>query len=310
MENDKNQNELRSFQKFVTAGFKNLAEDERRSLDISGAGAVLPTLIADQLITGEKYSDLLYRATVINEGGAGSIRIPVASNNKGSWKIENSDVDISAVTYEASPSLTYLELKGYELMRLMTMSAATSSMASSSFTDHMLKLLSAEVIETLEESFVAGTGTGQPKGLTKLTYTTGTNQVLTASAATPIGPADMASAIGLLPQKYARNAVVVCNADTLYNLISLFQGTAEFAFSLADGASKFMNKEIILNEHCLDDEVYIVDPKELYVRFAQPITVEADRSSGFRSASIDLRALTVVDGVWNPKAVVRVGLGA
>ena len=46
------------------------------------------------------------------------------------------------------------------------------------------------------------------------------------------------------------------------------------------------------------------------MRFAQPITVEADRSSGFRSASIDLRALTVVDGVWNPKAVIRVGLGA
>lgn len=302
--------EIRSLQKFVTAGVNVMSEPEKRALNITGAAAVLPLSISDQLISDQKYSDLLHRATVINEGGAGTVRIPIASSTAGSWKIENSEVDGDDNSYEKSPTLTYIDLKGYELMRLMTMSAAAGSMASGAFMDHMLNLLSAEVIETLEESFITGSGVGQPNGIESLSYTTGTNQILTASAATAIAPANIASALSLLPQKYARNAVILCNADTLFNLIALYKGTSEFAYNLADGASRFMGKEIIVNEHVSDDELYVLDPKELYVRFAMPIQVEADRSSSFRSASIDLRALTVVDAQFNTKAVVRVGLGA
>lgn len=301
--------ETRSLQKFVSGGMKSLGEEEKRALDISGSAAVLPVKIADQLIKNEKYSDLLYRATVINESGAGTVRIPIASDTAASWKVENTEL-IEAATYEAAPTLTYIDLKGYELARLMTVSAAVVSMATDNFVGHMLDLLSAEVVETLEASFVNGTGTGQPKGLSKLTYTTGTNQILTASAATPIAPVNMAAALALMPQKYARNAVIVCNSDTLYNLISLFKGTSEFAFSLADGATRFLGKEIIVNEHVADDELYILDPKQLYVRFAMPIMLEADRSSSFRSASVDLRALTICDAAYNTKAVVRVGLGS
>ena len=295
---------IRSFQKYVTDGIKSMNETEQRALDLSGSAAVLPTAISEKLITSEKYSDLLNRATVINQGGAGSIYIPIASNNAAEWKVEN------APATEAAPTLTKLELKGFELMRLLTISAATSAMAVGNFMDSMLNLLSSEVVETLEASFINGTGLAQPKGLSELTYTTGTDQVLTASAATAISPANIAQAIGLLPQKYSRQAVIVCNADTLYNLISLFQGTAEYAFSMAEGASKFMGKPIIVSEHVADDELYVVDPSQLYVRFAAPIAMEADRSSGFTSASISLRALTVVDSVWNQKAVVRVGLGS
>ena len=78
---------------------------------------------------------------------------------------------------------------------------------------------------------------------------------------------------------------------------------------MADGATQFLGKEIVVSEHMADDTVYIADPKELYVRFAQPLMIEADKSAGFTSASIYLRALAVVDAAWNPAAVVAVGLG-
>lgn len=301
--------EIRSLQKYVTGQFKSMTEVEQRALATSGAAAVMPVSVMNTLISNEKYSDLLHRATIINEGGAASVYVPIASNTAASWKVENSDVDGSSNSYEASPTLTKLELKGYELYRWMRLSAATHSMSTGNFTDHMLNLLSGEVIETLEKSFIDGSGTGQPKGLDNLTWGA-TNSVTTTNASTPIAAADIAEGLSLLPQKYARGAVIMCNADTLYNTISLLKGTSEYAFSMSDGAQRFLSKEIIVNEHIADDVIYIVDPKELYVRFAAPIAVEANTSSGFTAAAIDLRALTVVDAAWNPTACIKVTVGA
>lgn len=303
--------EVRAFEKWVRSGgdVKGLTEIEERALNIAGSAAVLPVEIWDKLITGEDYSDLLSRATIINEANAGKIYIPIASNTSASWKIENSSADGDTNTYEATPTLTKLELGGFELYRWMQVSAATMSRATGNFTDLMLNLLGSEVIEALEAAFVAGVGTTEPKGLDELTWTPDTNQILTASAVTPIAAADVAEALSLLPQKYARNALVLVNSDMAYNM-SQFKGTSEYAYNMADGATKFLGHDIVISEHMSDDTVYIVDPKELYVRFAMPLSLEVDKSSGFTSASYNLRALTVVDAVWNPAACVAVGLGA
>ena len=309
IENNVDNTEIRAFKDFITKGIANMNETEKRALDISGSAAALPVEVMDKLITSEKYSDLLNRATIINQSGAGSIYIPVASNTAADWKLENSDVDGNSNTYEKSPTLTKLELKGHELYRWLRISSASYTMTAGNFVEHMLQLLSGEVVETLEKSFISGSGSGQPKGLDNLTWVPDTNQILTASAATPISPADIAEALSLLPQKYARNAVILCNSDMLYQ-ISQFKGTSEYAYNMADGAATFLSKEIIVSEHMADDTIYIVDPKELYIRFAMPIQVEANRASGFTAAAVDLRALTVVDAVWNPAACVAVGLGA
>lgn len=301
--------ETRAFQKYLTGGIKTMTDVEQRALATSGAAAVMPIHIMNQLITSEKYSDLLYRATVLNEPGAAKVYIPIASNSAASWKIENSDVDGDNNSYEKSPTLTKIELGGYELYRWMRISAATMALSTPEFERLMMDLISAEVIETLEKSFIDGTGIGQPKGLDNLTWATGTNQILTADASTPIGASHIAQALALLPQKYARGAIILVNSDTLYNTISLLQGTAEYAFDLSNGAQRFMGKEIVVSEHMADDTIYIVNPRELYVRFAAPLAVESNRSSGFTQASIDLRALTVVDAAWNQKACVRVAKG-
>ena len=258
--------EVRALQKFLTGGMKTLTEVEERALTVSGSAAAIPVTIQNQLITSGKYSDLLNRARVFTEQHNGKLYIPIASNTAASWKIENSNVDGSSATYEATPTLTKIELGGYELYRWSRISAASYNLATAEFQEMLLGLLAAEVVETLEKAFISGTGTDQPKGLDELTWSDNTNAILTASAATAIGPADIAEAISLLPQKYARNAVILVNANMLYN-ISQFKGTQEYAFDMADGATRFLGKEIVVSEHMLDDTVYIVDPKELYIRF-------------------------------------------
>ena len=67
-----------------------------------------------------------------------------------------------------------------------------------------------------------------------------------------------------------------------------------------------MAREIVVNEHCNNDMIFVVDPAQFYVRFAMQPTLEVDRSSGFLSANTNMRCLCVVDYAWNPAAYVKV----
>lgn len=294
--------EMRAFQKFIAQGtMQNLTAEERAGLTTSGSGAVMPVDIYNHMITDSKYSDLLSRATVLNVSDAGTLKVPVASSNTATWKEE-----LAAVT-ATSPTLTSIDLGGKELMRVVQYSAAVESMTASQFTTWMSDLCASEVVETLENAFITGdTDSDAPHdGLQNLTWTPNTNAV---EATTAITAADVAKGLSLLPQKYARNAILLMNANTAYNTVGLFKGTSEYAYSLADGAARFMGKEIHISEYCADNEIYIIDPAQLYVRFAKQPVVEVDKSVGFTSATNTMRCLTVVDFAWNTAAAVRVGV--
>ena len=301
----KNKNEVKAFQNFIASGgdMRTMPENLRNAITTTQAGAVLPTDIFSKLITGEKYSDLLHRATVITQDGAGVIKIPIASNNAATWKTEG-----AAVT-PSNPTMTSIDLGGVELLRAIQYSAAVDSLSVENFADLMAGLVSSETVETLEKAFGSGSvDGGQPhNGLDNLTWTANTNLIEATGAITA---ADVAKALSLLPQKYARNVILLMNANTAYNAVGLFKGTNEYAYNIADGASRFMGREIVISEHCGDNVIYIVDPQQLYVRFAMPPTVEVDRSSGFLSATTAIRCLAVVDYAWNPAACVKVAVAA
>lgn len=203
--------EIRSFQKYVAEGsIVNMSVEERAGLVTSGAGAVMPVDIFERMITSGKYSDLLSRATVMNLTGAGTVKVPVASGTAATWKTELQPVDPTA------PTLTSLDLGGKELMRAIQYSAAVEHMTAEQFTDWMADLCASEVVETLEAAFITATeGTDAPhNGLQKLTWTPNANEI---EATGEITAADVAKGLSLLPQKYARNAILLMNANTAYN---------------------------------------------------------------------------------------------
>lgn len=299
MNTQKNNNEdleIRSLQKYITR--VDLSVDERSALVSSGASAVIPKNIISELITDSKYSDLLSRSTVFRENHRGETSVPISAGTSATWKVEGAEQDSEA------GALTNIKLYGYELMRLISISSATDSLSTNDFKNLLMKLLSDEIIETLETSFITGTGTNQPEGLQTLTYVADTNEVAVTGV---LKAEDLAKAISLLPNKYSRNAIILANSTNVMNLSLMASQTDH---NLNSGSTHFLGKEIVENQNLTDDEIYIVDPAELYVKFAQELQVEADRSSGFRSATIDLRALAVVDAKWNQKATVKVSLTA
>lgn len=296
--------EARSLQRFLSVGANGMTEEEKRGLNIAGAAAVLPTTIYNELITNEKYSDLLQRAKVFNERGAGKLNIPIASNTAAAWHTE------LAAGAEASPALSKIELGGFELMRLMSMSAAAESMTTAGFLDTLLQLLGAEVVETLEYSFINGSGENQPKGLVNLAW----NEANTVRGSLDNGAIsfkDIASAISKLPQKYARNCILLMNADTAYNTIAAAEDSVgKPIFNMSEATQIVLGREVVISEHMPANTIFVIDPRELYVRFSMPVQVEADRSSGFTSATTHLRALCVVDAAWNAAACVKIAAGA
>lgn len=288
--------EMRSLQKYITR--VDLSVEERSALVSSGASAVIPKNIISELITDSKYSDLLSRSTIFRENHRGETSVPISAGTSAKWKTEGTAQDSEV------GALSNISLFGYELMRLISISSATDSLSANDFKNLLMKLLADEVIETLETAFITGTGTNQPQGLQALTYVADTNEVAVTGV---IKAEDLAKAISLLPNKYSRNAIILANST---NLMKLSLMTSQTDHNLNSGSTHFLGKEIVENQNLSDDEIYIVDPSELYVKFAQELQVEADRSSGFRSATIDLRALAVVDAKWNQSATVKVSVTA
>ena len=281
--------EIRAFQRYVSDGSaKNLTTEERAALTLDGSGAVVPTEIFNKLLHDRKYSDLLNRATVLNINTPGNVKIPVGSGITASFKSEG-----AAVT--PSGTLSSLEIGGRELMGAVQYSAAVGAMATGEFTNFMADQLSKAITEALENDFV----NNEAKGLAAL-------EGVTEVPATAIDATSLADALAKLPQQYARNAIVMASAGTVYKSIGTVNAGGAYAFNLETGAQGFMGKEIVVNENVPDTHLFILDPKEIYVRFSMQPAVEVDKATGFLSAMNTMRALTVVDFSINPDAVVRV----
>ena len=178
-------------------------------------------------------------------------------------------------------------------MSLAQISKAAYSLTASQFEEQLKGILQSALIEKMEESFIKGTGTGMPTGLEAISFT----EANTVTATAEIGYADLAKALSKLPQQYSRNAIIIANNDTIFNLNK--HGN-EFEETL--------KKEIVPNEHVPSGTAYVVDCGQLYVRFSD-VTVESDHSSSFRKNAIDLRSTAVADAKWNAKAVVKVVAG-
>lgn len=284
-----NKIEIRSFKKYLETGLNQMNTEERSGLVTSGAGAVIPTEIFDHIISDEKFSDLLHRATVVTSPNAGNMKIPVAAATAAAWHTETDPIT------PAAPVLTSIDLGGYELVRIVEYSAAVAAMSDDRFQDWISRLLASEMNEALEKSFIDGTGSGQPTGIES---TTGIETVKGA-----VDAENLAAAIAKLPQKYARNAVIVANASTCYK-IGLLTATNDSVINA--GVQTFLGKEIVCSEHVADDVAYVVDPAQLYVRFSMEPTIEIDRSSGFTNAVNRMRVLAVVDAKWNPEGVCKI----
>jgi HK97 family phage major capsid protein len=283
---------------YRTAFFKHLqnkplTEVEQRALTTASgsAGAAVPTQTLNQIIDKLRQTSALYdRITVSFVPGNLSLVVANAKN-AANWKVEGANGTAQDDT------VGVLTLGGYELIKLVEISAAASVMTIDAFESYISGEIGRQLSIAIENAIVNGDGTGEPTGiLAGITWGTGN----TSDYATSIGYDDLVDGLALLPTAYHNNAIFVMNRKSLFSglrKIKAADGQPIFTYNPQDSAAMtILGYPVVLNDYVPDDTILLGDFSKYYFNFSQAPTIESSREAGFASGKTVFRGLAVADG--------------
>jgi HK97 family phage major capsid protein len=291
-------NELLASAEYRSAFLKNLmkqtlSEVEQRALTTGSgsAGSAVPTQTLNQIIDKLRQTSALYdRITVSFVPGNLSLVVANAKNAS-AWKTEG-----SAGT-PADDTVISVQLAGYELIKLVEVSAAISAMSIDAFETYITDEIGRQMAIAVENAIVNGSGSGQPTGiLTGITWGAGNTSEWTTS----LGYDDLVDGLGLLETAYHNSAVFTMNRKSLFGglrKIKASDGQPIFTYNPQDRAAmSILGYPVVLNDFVPDDTIIFGDFSKYYMNFSQAPTIEASREAGFASGKTVFRGLAVADG--------------
>lgn len=196
----------------------------------------------------------------------------------------------------ADDTLTRITLSGYEIVKLLAVSAKLNAMEIDAFEDWIVSNLTRKIGEVIENYIVNGTGSSQPKGIEKYaTWTDGTNAVDWASTAPTA--AEVIELIGYMNAAYVGNAKFLMNWKTFWNRIyGLRDDKNPAVVNDGQGGYRVFGFPVMFSSKVADDTLYFGDFRDgVIANMAAPISVESDRSSGFRYNAVDYRGACLFD---------------
>jgi HK97 family phage major capsid protein len=278
-------------QEYRTAFFNYLrgkeTAEERALVTVSSGAAAIPTTTWQEIISNiQKQQGLIGRVRILEIPG--KVSIPVGDiQTPATWHEEGAEIQDS----NAPPNA--VNLTGYELAKLFSLSAASQEMTISAFEGYLVAELTRCTRDALNAAIFDGTGNGQPSGINSIIWDE-------TNSKTVSGWEEVAAAMGLLPSNFRQNAVFVMNSSTFYGTVATFatsEGFPVLASNVADGMPlRLLGKEIVIDDFCPDNTIYFCDPMYYFINFSRPIFVERSIEAGFTKGSILYRSLAVVDG--------------
>lgn len=273
---------------------KPLTEEEQRALTTAGnsAGPAVPTRTLNKIVDRLRQTSILFpRVTVSYVPGNLSIVVANAKN-AAAWKAEGTNGVVG------NDTVTNITLNGFELIKLVELSAAAEAMTIDAFEDYISAELGRQMSIAVENAILTGTGTGQPLGiLPGVTWNAGN------SATWPAGGLNydaLVDGLALLPTLYHNNAAFVMNRQTLFGGVRKIKDTAQqpvFAYNAQDAArNSILGYPVIVNDYMPDNTILIGDLSYYYFNFAKTPTIEASREAAFSSGKVVYRGLAVADG--------------
>lgn len=247
-----------------------LTDAEKRAYaNASGTGAeVVPTQTANEIISKvKKLAPMLNEVTLLHVKGAVKFVVE-RTNNDAAIHTEN-----AAIT-PAADTLTTVTLSGYEIVKLVQISDTVMTMSIAAFESWIVDMLAEAIARKVEDFFINGTGTSQPKGIDKANTWGATNSVSVGASAS-LTAANVQTLIGLLNAGYDRNAKFVMSKRTLFTDFMPLQDTSKNHIVTVQGNSYFVyGYPVLLSDYVKEHEAFLGDFKKVCANLAESINVK------------------------------------
>ncbi len=274
---------------------KAITDAEKRALTTAAgsAGAAVPTQTLNSIIDKLRQSSVLFPKVSVSYIG-GNVSLVVANaKNAAAWKAEGANGTA------ADDTVSSVVLNGYELIKLVEISAAAQAMTIDAFEAYIVAELSRQLAIAIENAILNGTGTNQPQGiLTGITWNASNSVTWAANAS--VGYDNLLDGVALLPTLYHQNAAIVLSRKTLFGGIRKIKSTTGepiFVYNPQDAfAGTIFGYPVIINDYIADDVILFGDLSYYYFNFAQAPQIEASREAAFASGKVTYRGLLVADG--------------
>jgi HK97 family phage major capsid protein len=273
---------------------KTLNEIEQRALTTGtgSAGAAVPTTTLDLVIQKLRQFSVLFPLVKVSYVPSNLTLVVANALNSATWKPEGVAGTV------ADDTVTSINLTGFELIKLVQISAAADAMTIDAFEEYIADQLGRQMSIAIENSILNGTGAGQATGiLTGVTWdVTNSN---TYSKTNGIGYNDFVGARALLGTMYRNNGVWVFNGQAEAAVMLIKDGYGRPLFN-ADPAGSFPGKILgnpyIVNDYCPVDTFLFGCFDYYYMNFTKAPQIDVSREAAFTSGMLTYRGLAVADG--------------
>ena len=198
-----------AFMEYVTKGTEIPAEFRAAATSVSADnGAVIPTTVLNEIVTKlEKYGDILPRVRRVSYPAG--VTVPTSATKfEAVWQNENAVGESQKMT-TASISFT-----AYQLRCNAGVSFHMDVRSLAAFESALVKNVVDAMGKALEKAIIAGTGTGQPTGITAAT-------AVAKVDATACDYATLVKAVKAVPSAYKKDFVFIMNEGTALNFATM-----------------------------------------------------------------------------------------
>jgi len=263
---------------------------------LTNAAAVIPTQTLNEIISkARKQGGIMGIARAFSVPA--NVSVPVATpGNAAQWHVEG-----QAVATEQASTVPVV-FGANEIMKVLSISAATRTMSVAAFESYLVDELTASVMATLGKGMVDGTGSGQATGVVSgITWTTTGDDAnaIEVAANADLGFADILKAIAMLKRGYSNGAKFVMNNATLYQDVYGIHDQVQRPVYLADlvngGPGRILGFDVVVDDFMPDHSIVFGNFGYYGYNLPSGIALDVSRESSFKSGLIDYRALAIAD---------------
>lgn len=274
------------------AAFEQVSEQRAATFStLSNSAAVIPTTTLNEVVSkARKEGGIIGVSRAFNMPS--NIAIPVATPGTASWHTEGAAVDGE----KADPAK--VTFGAYEIMRILSISAAVQNMSVSAFESYLVDELTSSVMATIAQAMSNGTGTGEGTGIIPGVTWGDANSVTIAKTAS-LKYADVVKAIGLLKRGYANGAKFAMNNATLYGSVyGLVDDNGRPIFvndATESGSGRILGFEVVVDDFMADDDILFGNFAYNGYNMPSGIAIDVSRDSSFNKGLVDYRAMAIAD---------------